>query len=168
MIWTVEQADILNQPADVLICSANVFLNLSGGVGGELLLRYGDAMQRELHAHLAERNLRHVSQGDVIATSSCGTPFKAVLHAVAVDGFYQCTSGVIESIVRKSLQMAAQTHAHRVALTALGTGFGRLQMKVFARGIQPLLSEEFVPIEQVVVCVRKSDERDQILSVIGQ
>jgi hypothetical protein len=32
--WTVKCGDILDEPADVLICSANIFLNLSGGVGG--------------------------------------------------------------------------------------------------------------------------------------
>ena len=33
MRWTIKHGNILNEPADVLICSANPFLNLSGGVG---------------------------------------------------------------------------------------------------------------------------------------
>lgn len=46
MRWTLKSGDILDEPADVLVCSANVFQNLSGGVGGAILLRYGDAVQR--------------------------------------------------------------------------------------------------------------------------
>jgi len=92
MHWIVKHADILMEPADVLVCSANPFLNLSGGVGGEILLRYGDEMQTDLHRHLASRHLRFVQRGEVVQTASCGTPFKAVLHAVAVDGFYQSST----------------------------------------------------------------------------
>src|SRR6267154_4979749 len=98
MNWLLRQGDILQQPADVLICSANVFLNLSGGAGGEILLRYGDAMQRELHQHLSDLKLRHVNRGAVIQTSPCGTNFKAVLHAVAVNGFYESSPAVVENV----------------------------------------------------------------------
>ena len=64
MKWTVKQGDILNKKADVLICLANVSLNLSGGVGGEILRRYGDDMQQELHVYLAKRGLPCVTPGD--------------------------------------------------------------------------------------------------------
>src|SRR4051795_407916 len=88
MRWSVKHCDILDEPADVLVCSANPWLNLSGGVGGEVLLRYGPRMQEELHRHLAGRGLRWVPQGEVMACGPCGTPYRAVLHAVAVDCFY--------------------------------------------------------------------------------
>jgi O-acetyl-ADP-ribose deacetylase (regulator of RNase III) len=166
MEWIFKVGDILEEPADVLICSANVFLNLSGGVGGEILLRFGDAMQRELHAYLRERGLRHVEPGDVIATSGGGSRFRAVLHAVAVDGFYQTSADVITALVEKSLTMAASLGATRVALTALGTGFGRLTMSQFAEGILPLQARQYPPIEHVIVCVRKTDEREQIARAI--
>src|SRR5262245_60923923 len=113
MRWTVKQGNILDEPADVLVCSANVFLNLSGGVGGEILLRYGEGMQLELRLHLAERGLHFVPQGEVVRCGPCGTPFQAVLHAVAVDGFYQSSPAVIETVVARSLQMAASLGAKR-------------------------------------------------------
>jgi uncharacterized protein (TIGR02996 family) len=87
MRWAVKHGDVLDEPADVLVCSANVWLNLSGGVGGEVLLRHGPQMQLELHHYLADRGLRSVGQGEVVPCGPCGTPFKAVLHAVAVDCF---------------------------------------------------------------------------------
>jgi O-acetyl-ADP-ribose deacetylase (regulator of RNase III) len=44
--------DIIELDVDVLICSANVSLNLSGGVGGALMEKYGAELQTELHSHL--------------------------------------------------------------------------------------------------------------------
>ena len=41
MMWTLKRGDILAEQADALVCSANVLLNLSGGVGGEILLSRG-------------------------------------------------------------------------------------------------------------------------------
>src|SRR3954464_4082978 len=107
MRWVLTHGDILDVPADVLVCSANVYLNLSGGVGGEILRRYGDAMQKELHGYLAGRTLRFVKQETVVPTASGGTRFSAVLHAVAVDGFYQSSPAVIRQTISTALTTAA-------------------------------------------------------------
>jgi O-acetyl-ADP-ribose deacetylase (regulator of RNase III) len=168
MRWIVKQGNIIDEPADVLICSANVDLNLSGGVGGEILVRYGNAMQKELHRFLSERYLRCARQGDVIQTSSCGTPYKAVLHAVAVNVFYQSSPEVIESIVSKSLRLAASLGARKVALTALATGYGRLSIQDFAKGISPLMAEAFPPIEEVIICVRKDYDVKQLAAALPE
>lgn len=166
MIWMIKQNDILQEPADVLICSANVFLNLSGGVGGEIMRRYGNQMQRELHDYLTTRSIRFADRGDVVRTSSGGTNFNTVLHAVAVNGFYESSPAVIEQTVARSLREAAALGAHRVALTALGTGFGRLSMGQFAAGIHPLLSSKFPPIEQTIICVQKIWQRDELAAAL--
>jgi O-acetyl-ADP-ribose deacetylase (regulator of RNase III) len=160
--WTIKAADALSEPGDVLICPANVFLNLSGGVGGEILLRHGDAMQTELHAWLAASGRRHVDRGDVVLSSGAGTRFRAVLHAVAVDGLYQTSAAVIEAVVKQSLTRAAELSARTVILTALGTGFGRLSMTEFGRGLSRLRNDHLPPIDHVVVCVRRPHEADQI------
>ena len=145
--------DIFDVPADVLICSANIALNLSGGVGGELLLRFGPEVQEELHRHLANQTPRCARPGNVIVTHPCKTPYKAILHAVAVDAFYGSSPELISQLVRQSLSLAAQEGARTVALTALATGFGRLSMDQFARGFRPVLQECFPPIEAVTVAV---------------
>jgi O-acetyl-ADP-ribose deacetylase (regulator of RNase III) len=164
--WTVKQADILDEPADVLVCSANVFLNLSGGVGGEILLRYGDAMQQELRCYLAGCGLHFVRQGEVVSCGPCGTPFKAVLHAVAVDGFYQSSPAVIEAVVAHSLRVAASLGAQRVALTALATGYGRMSLADFAAGLRPLLAQEFPPVAEVVVCLRNPHDAEELSAAV--
>jgi O-acetyl-ADP-ribose deacetylase (regulator of RNase III) len=56
MRWTIKHGNIIDESADALICSANVMLNLSGGVGADLLGRYGLAMQKELHEIVNARN----------------------------------------------------------------------------------------------------------------
>jgi O-acetyl-ADP-ribose deacetylase (regulator of RNase III) len=85
MLWQLHHGDILDVPADVLVCSANVYLTLSGGVGGAFLLRYGPAMQQALFQSMADRNKRHVESGEVVTMEPFGSPYRAVLHAVAVD-----------------------------------------------------------------------------------
>src|SRR5882757_5821312 len=99
MLWQVHLGDLLDVPADVLVCSANVYLALSGGVGGAFLLRYGPGMQDALQHFLTERGIRHVERGDVIQMPPCGSPYRAVLHAVAVDGFYKSSSAVIAEVL---------------------------------------------------------------------
>jgi O-acetyl-ADP-ribose deacetylase (regulator of RNase III) len=62
MQWQLYNGDILDVPADVLICCANVYLTLSGGVGGAFQLRYGPSMQLALFKYLSDRKVRHVER----------------------------------------------------------------------------------------------------------
>ena len=167
MDWIVTSGDILDIAADVLVCSANVFLNLSGGVGGEILLRYGRGMQDELHQLLSRSGKAFVQQGDVVACGPHGLPLKGVLHAVAVDAFYQSNPQIVRGVVEKSLAMSAALDAGRVALTALATGFGRLSMEQFAEAILPLRDREYPPIKEVVVCVKRDDDGRRLRSAFG-
>jgi O-acetyl-ADP-ribose deacetylase (regulator of RNase III) len=121
-------------------------------------------MQQELHRCLAGRGLRSVPQGEVVACGPCGTPYKAVLHAVAVDCFYGSSPEVVGAVVSKALGMAASLGAAKVALTALATGYGRLPVADFARGLAPLLHLKFPPVTEVVVCLRDLDDAE-VLSV---
>ena len=109
---------------------------------------------------------RTSNNADVVTTPPCGTRFKAVIHAVAVDGFYQSSPEVVERVVRKSLTAAASVGARTVALTALATGYGRLTMTQFVQAIRPLMDAEFSPIEQVVVCVRNEKDRDELIGAL--
>ncbi|MBI5722515.1 MAG: macro domain-containing protein [Planctomycetes bacterium] len=154
------------EPADVLICSANVSLNLSGGVGGEILRRYGDAMQRELHGFLSRQGIRHVQPGDVVPATAGGTHFRTVLHAVAIDGFYGSSPELVRLTVRTALEMAASQDARKIALTALATGYGPLTMSQFANAIHPLLALNMPPIKNVVICVLKDSEAAELNSIL--
>lgn len=150
MRWQLKQTNLLDEPADVLVCSANVALNLSGGVGAELLGRYGKRMQDSLHAIVQERSPRAAKRGEVIAYAGEELPYKAILHAVAIDGWYESSPQIITDITRKALEMAAGYGARKVAFTVLATGFGNLTLADFAQGIRPVLHDEFPPIEEIV------------------
>lgn len=167
MKWPVKQGNILDEPADVLICSANVGLNLTGGVGGAILSGFGDQMQDELYKYLARRVIAHVEPGDVVAMPPCGTHFKTVLHAVAIDGFYDSSLELVRKTVQKALEMSAGISARRVALVTLATGYGPMTMSQFGQAIKPLLSMELPPIEEVVICVLKDYEVDELRAVLG-
>jgi O-acetyl-ADP-ribose deacetylase (regulator of RNase III) len=151
--WILKHKNILDEPADVLVCSANVNLLLSGGVGADLLARYGNAMQEALLERLQARKLRCAQRGEIFPYSGPEMPYRAVLHAVAINGWYESSPEVITEIVRRTLKMAAETEAKKVALTALATGFGRLTFAEFALGIKPLLLEPFSPVNEVVICL---------------
>jgi len=164
MRWVVKVADILAEDADVLICSANVYLNLSGGVGGEILGRYGEDMQRELRCYLRGNDIQHVERGDVVATRSCGTNFGTVLHAVAVDAVYDTTQDVVSRVVNDSLERAAALRARRVALVALATGYGPLSMAEFGIVLSDLAHKRYPPIQRVTICVGKNDDANDLLA----
>lgn len=162
MHWSLFVGDVLDVPADVLVCSANVYLNLSGGVGGAFALRYGPAMQLALHNYLASNNLRFVGRGEVVEMPPCGSTYRAVFHAVSVDAAYDTTPGVVSSVLRESLRRSATLGARSVALTAVGTGYGRLSLPVFAEGLQHVMGLEFPPIEDVILGLRSPYDAEEL------
>ena len=153
MRWTLKAGNIIDEPADVLVCSANPHLTLSGGVGADLLACYGGRMQSALQDVVRQRNPHFIPRGEVIPYSDETLPYRAILHAVAVDGWYESSPKVIEQIVTTALQLASGYDARRVALAALATGFGHLALSEFAEGIRPLLRRELPPIAEVCVCL---------------
>jgi O-acetyl-ADP-ribose deacetylase len=168
MRWRVHQGDILDVPADVLVCSANVYLALSGGVGGAFLLRYGSAMQEALQRYLTVRGNRHVERGDVVALPPCGSPYRAVLHAVAVDGVYESSSSVVAEVLAESLSQAAALAANTVALAAVATGYGRLSIPDFAAGLRRVVREAFPPLERVTIGLRSSSDVEDLLALMPE
>ena len=166
MRWRVQQGDILDIQADVLVCSANVYLTLSGGVGGAFLLRYGPEMQTVLERYLIDRNIRHVERGDVVEMPPCGSPYRAVLHAVAVDGFSASSGEVVGQVISASLQRAAALSAQRVALAGLAMGYGRLPVAEFAAGLGQVLRRCFAPVEEVVVCLRSAEDVEELCALL--
>jgi len=107
-----------------------------------------------LHRHLPEQGPRFAKPGDVVVTHPTNTPYKAVLHAVAIDAFYDSNVELITETVRRALRLAAHEGARSVALTALATGFGHLSIGHFAEGLRPVLEERLSPVEVVIVAVQ--------------
>jgi O-acetyl-ADP-ribose deacetylase (regulator of RNase III) len=168
MLWQVHQGDILDVPADVLVCSANVYLALSGGVGGAFLLRYGPAMLEALQQYLAERGIRHVERGDVVTMQPCGSPYRAVLHAVSVDGFYQSSPAVVAGVLAESLRRAAALAAQTVALAAVATGYGRMSIADFAEGLRQVIGTPFPPLQRVTIGLRSREGVEDLRALVPE
>ena len=84
-----------------------------------------------------------------------------------MDCFYGSSPGVIRSVVARALSLAASLGAARVALTALATGYGRMPIAEFARGLAPLLSLEFPPVVEVVVCLRDEGDAAELSAALA-
>lgn len=153
MRFEVKCADAVDEVADALICGANVLLNLSGGVGGELLRRYGPEVQGELHALIADRAGRYAVRGEVFVTHSPSVPYRAVFHAVAVDGMYQSDVDVVAQMLRECFEQCEREELRKVIVTALGTGFGNLTMDEFCDALSLILRERKYQIPELVLCI---------------
>lgn len=149
--------DLLNVRADGLICSANPDLNLSGGVGGALLLQYGSRLQEELHALAKLRSTRLVPPGTAVLTTTAGLPWKAIAHAVAINTFYETTASFIVDAYLSALTQLAAIGCRTVAAACIGCGYGRCSNEEFARAIQ-LLRTKDLPADQAITFVTRNAE----------
>lgn len=146
----LHKASILDLEVDGLICSANVSLNLTGGVGADLICRYPKTdMQRELHALLEHREAHFARRGEVFECSSEHTPYKLILHAVATDPMYQSSIKTLSEIILLCLDKTAEASCRSVALTALATGFGNLELDDFAASLESLTQHDFPSIQEL-------------------
>ena len=119
-------------------------------------------MQAALQQCLQARSPRCAQRGEVIPYAGPEIPYKVILHAVAVDGWYHSSPTVISAVTGQALHLAAKCGARKVALTALATGFGGLSFEEFAQGLQPWWSATCPPIEEVVICLLQDFERDEL------
>jgi len=153
----IKVGDVLDEPADVLIASANPQLNLSGGVGGAILLRGGQSVQAELHGLLRSTGQRLAEPGTVHRTAAGPLAVRCILHAVAVDAFYESSVDLIERTLRCALALAASLDARKVACPALAAGYGRMGFEEFGQALRNAGLWEYPPLETLVVVVRREE-----------
>lgn len=164
--WQVEQGDLLDSNAEGLICSANPHLNLSGGVGGAFGLRYGDEMQTFLHGVLRERGVPFLSPGQSVVAPPCGSTFKAVAHAVSIDGFYDTD---VETILRTydgAIKQLAEVGCKSIAAACLGCGYGRVSEKEFAAVSRVLFLRRYRELETVTLITTNGKLAEVIQQVL--
>src|SRR5262245_43283901 len=125
--------DILDVPADVLIATANPWLQMTGGVNLGIIARpKGDLVYDELQQHLPNTGHRMVAARTVVCTGPGSIPVKKILHAVAIDPSYQSSVELVSETIVKALNQARQLGARIVTMAALATGFGPMLMEDFA------------------------------------
>src|SRR2546423_99541 len=117
--------NVLDVPADVLISTANPWLQMTGGVNLAIILRpQGEAGHAELQRHLHATGKRYVDPGTVACTGPGSLPVKKILHAVAIDPSYDSSVDLVAATITTALAKACELDARTVTLPALATGFG--------------------------------------------
>jgi len=161
---TFKTGNIVEEPADGLVCSGNVQLNMSGGVNGALLQGGGEAMQAALHAHLEAQEKRYVEPGFVMRIGPQPFHFKSIIYTVAVDAFYDSSIDLVERSLASSLGALAEDGCETVAVPALATGYGRLSRADFGKALRSCLAKHDWPFSEVRVVLRSDMDRDEVES----
>lgn len=164
--WQIVCGDVLDIPADGLLRSANPQLNLSGGVGGALLLRYGPAMQEYLHEHLRDRQLKHVPPGSAVLTPGFGSPFQAIAHAVAIDAFYETNAERILQTYRQAFGALAGAGCKSVAAACLGCGYGRCPEAEFLKSIRSLIANPPANVDDITLATTNRSLTEALQSIL--
>lgn len=123
--------DVLEFPADVLISTANPWLNMSGGVNGAIAERCPE-IQEELHLWLEANYKTAVATGSAVKTSAATLPFDHIIHAVAIDPFYDSSLELVSKTLVAAFGLAIELEAATVSMPTLATGFGPLDVDEFA------------------------------------
>jgi len=163
----IKTGDVLDEPCDVLICSANPQLNMSGGVNGAIVLRGGQDVQEELWAFLRGSGQPHAQPGSVVRTGPGPLRAKHILHAVAVDAFYGSSIELVRHTIETALKQAQELGAATVAMPSLATGYGPLSMEQFAQALSAAVQPEWPGIEQLSVVVRSEENAEIIMRVLA-
>ena len=154
----IKSGDLLDEAADVLVSTANPWLNMSGGVNGAILQRGGETIQAELHAFLRNSGRSSVDSGTVVVTGPGRLNVRQILHAVAIDPFYDSSVDLIRQTIERVLATARQLGARTLAMPALATGFGHLSMEQFAAALASSLETDHLPIERIAIVLRREED----------
>jgi O-acetyl-ADP-ribose deacetylase (regulator of RNase III) len=159
--------DILDVPADVLIATANPWLQMTGGVNLAILLRpHGEHVFEELQRYLPAIGRRMVEPGTVVRTGPGSLPVRHILHAVAIDPSYDSSVELVAATLTRALEQALALDARTVTVPALATGFGPLTMEDFAAALRQALARDWSPLEVLTVVVRTEDDAARVRAAV--
>jgi O-acetyl-ADP-ribose deacetylase (regulator of RNase III) len=163
----VKAGDVLDEVVDVLICTANPLLAMSGGVNGAILARGGEGVQKELQAQFRTGGKGFVAPGTIVRTGPGPLRVKHILHAVGVDMFYNSSVELVSNLLKTALSEASQLGAKTVATPAIATGYGPLSMDQFSEAIRVALAQAYPGLEEVRIVLRDRDDADRVAKVVG-
>jgi O-acetyl-ADP-ribose deacetylase (regulator of RNase III) len=165
---SVLAGDVLDVPADVLISTANPWLQMTGGVNLAIILRpKGELVHEELQRHLPTTGHRMVPPGTVVRTGPGSLPVKHILHAVAIDPSYDSSVELVANTIVAALEQVRALGAKTVSMPALATGFGPLTMEDFATALTQALARDWAPLEHVKVVLKNADDVETIRAIVN-
>jgi len=159
--------DILEVPADVLISTANPWLQMTGGVNLGIVVRpRGDLVYSELQDYLHGTGQQFVDPGTVVCTGPGSLPVQNILHAVSIDRSYDSSIELVRKTIVTALSKACELNARIVTLPALATGFGPLLMEDFAAALEQAIIGDWRPIETLKVVLKHEAEAATVRKAI--
>src|SRR6266404_4581657 len=103
----IRTGNIIDVSADVLISTANPWLQMTGGVNLAIIVRpRGEFVHEELQRHLLASGNRYVEPGTVVRTGPGSLPVKHILHAVSIDRSYDSSVELVRDTIVKALEQA--------------------------------------------------------------
>ncbi len=163
----IQVGDVLAVAADVLISTANPWLNLSGGVNGAILSAVGPTIQDELHAYLKSQGISAVLAGTVVQSNAGNLPFDCILHAVAIDPFYDSSVDLVRQTVVAALDLAIKAGAKTISTPTLATGYGPMSISDFGIAVAPLAGEPRFDGLSLTIVVRSEEHRSELSEAIS-
>ena len=163
----VKVGDVLDEPTDVLICPANPWLNLSGGVNGEILRRGGESIQNELQSYLQSVGRPAVEAGTVVRTGPGPLPAKDILHVVAIDPFYGSSVDLVRRTLETAFALAQSLGASKVSMPMVATGYGPLDARQFSGALASIFTRDWAPVEEVIVVVRCDEDAEIVRNSVA-
>ncbi len=161
--------DVLDVPADVLISSANPWLQMTGGVNLKIILRpQGELVHEELQRHLRASGNRYIEVGTVVRTGPGSLPVKHILHAVSIDPSYDSSVALVTDTIVKAMTIARELSARTVTIPALATGFGPLSMEEFATALSWATARDWSPLETLTVVLRQEEDAETVRAVLAR
>ncbi len=128
----IRRGDVVDASPDALVFSTNENLFLSGGAGLGLLGVHGSVLQQAMDRALAASGRKVAERGSVFEIAPAATwPFR-VFAVVAANEFYETS----EQDTRRALDWVLSRCSElpeikNVAITALGTGYGNMEIEDF-------------------------------------
>ena len=151
--------DVLAVPADVLISTANPWLQMTGGVNLAIILRpQGEFVHEELQRYFRASGKRYVDPGTVVQTGPGSLPVKHILHAVSITPSYESSIELVAATAATALTRACELGARTVTMPALATGFGPLSMAEFATALKQVSERDWAPVEMLKVVLKREED----------
>lgn len=160
----VEVGDVLEYGADVLVSTANPWLNMSGGVNGAIRMRCPE-IQTELREWQQANSKAAVPAGTVVPTSAGSLPFDHIIHAVAIDPFYDTSAEVVTRTVTAAFELARKLQVNTISMPTLATGYGPLTVAEFACAMARIDLCD-VMFKSVTVVVRSAENAEVVRSIL--
>jgi len=160
--------NIVDVAADVLIATANPWLQMTGGVNLAIIVRpQGELVYDELQRYLRDSGKRYVDPGTVVCTGPASLPVKHILHAVSIDPSYDSSVELVESTIIRALTQARELGARVVSIAALATGFGPLLIAEFATALRRAIECDWEPLETLKVVLKTEEDAEIVRGVFG-